>query len=156
MTYSKNVCLDSQKVEIILMYLEFWECSCSPFGEIRNPVALVKTWQFTPAENLLPYSPLFLMRFCANKEKENHVSDGVVRGGSNNLSPSQAGEVCLDHMQRMTVLEFSGMSSAPTSESSTYLRCTREICLENTEWLLFFPISDVSMYVLGQGDERRG
>lgn len=150
------MCLDSQKVEIILIHLEFWECLCSPFSEIGNPVAPVKTWQFTPTENLLPYCPPFLMKFCVNKEKENHVSDDVVREGSNNLSPSQAGEVCLDHIQRMTMFEFSGVSSALARESSTCLRCTREICLEDREWLLFFPISNVSMCGLGQGGERRG
>lgn len=145
MTYSNNVCLDSQKAEIILMHLEFWEFFCSSFGEIGNSVTLVKTWQFTPTENLLPCSPPFSMKFCVNKEKENNVSDYVGREGNNNLSLSQKGEVWLDHIQRMTMAEFSGMSSSLARE-----------CLEDREWLLFFPISNVNMCGLGQGGERRG
>lgn len=43
----------------------------------------------------------------------------VLRECSNNLSPSQAVEVCLDHIQRMTVFEFSDMSSALAQDSST-------------------------------------
>jgi len=119
-------------------------------------VSLVKTWLFSQIENLLPGSPSFLMKFYVNKEKENHVADGVVREGSNNLSPSQAGEVCLDHLQRMAVFEFSGVSSALTRESSTCVRGAREICLEDREWLLFIPIFNVSMCGLGQGGGRRG
>lgn len=43
----------------------------------------------------------------------------VVREGSNNFSPSQAGQFCLDHIQTMTVFEFSDMSSALAQESSS-------------------------------------
>lgn len=43
----------------------------------------------------------------------------VVREGSNNFSTSQAAEFCLDHMQRMTVFEFSDMSSALPQEGSS-------------------------------------
>lgn len=31
----------------------------------------------------------------------------IVREGSNNFSPSQGGEFCLDQIQRMTVFDFS-------------------------------------------------
>lgn len=44
----------------------------------------------------------------------------VVREGSNNFSPSQAGVLCLDHIQKMTVFEFSDMSSALAQESSSW------------------------------------
>lgn len=93
------------------------------------------------------------MKFHVNEEKENHVSDGVEREGSNNLFASQVGEVCLDHIQRMT-FKFSGMSSDLTRGSLACLRYTREICLEDREWLLFFPVSNVSMCGLGQSGGR--
>lgn len=55
----------------------------------------------------------------------------VLGEGSNNFSPSQAGEFCLDHTQRMTVqFEFSDMSSALAQESPSLRQ----------EWPFFFPI----------------
>lgn len=42
-----------------------------------------------------------------------------MRESSNNFSPSQAGEFCLDHIQGMTVFESSDMSSALAQESSS-------------------------------------
>lgn len=43
----------------------------------------------------------------------------VLREGNNNFSPFQTGDFCLDHTQRMTVLEFSDMNSALAQESSS-------------------------------------
>lgn len=61
----------------------------------------------------------------------------VLRECSNNLSPSKAVEVCLDRIQRMTVFEFSDMSSALAQESSTsrqgmaflfpYFQCKKKV-----------------------------
>lgn len=42
-----------------------------------------------------------------------------MRESSNNFSPSQTGEFCLDRIQRMTVFVSSDMSSALAQESSS-------------------------------------
>lgn len=68
----------------------------------------------------------------------------VLREGHNNFSPFQTGEFCLDHTQRMTVLEFSDMNSALAQESSSlrqgmaflfpYFHCKKQVWVMTWWW----------------------